>query len=157
MIYSKGGAAMQEYRADLAALRLIQVCLCLTAALITAAAAYFLKEWRIAVYCIAGVFCGSAVLIGFFCLPVWFSRVRCVVTSSRMTVCSGLIVKKEQSIRLDRIQFVQILSGPFNGLFGMNFIILHVYGGQLSVLFLKRQDRDALIAMLQQRGVFHAP
>ena len=68
-----------------------------------------------------------------------------------------LCIRRAQSVRFERVQFVQILSGPFDGAFGLNFVVLHMYGGHLTVPFLNRDDRVSFAALLQQKGVFHAP
>ena len=53
------------------------------------------------------------------------------------------------------MQFVQTITGPFDGIFGMNFIVLYVYGGQLTIPFLHKRDRQELTMLLEERGVFH--
>lgn len=148
---------MKEYRADTAALRLIQIVLCLISAVLSAAAVQFLAPWPILMWIAVAIFVGIGVILSFLLLPLMFRKLRCVVTAAQVSVRSGIILQQEQSIRLNTVQFVQIISGPFNGVFGMNFIILHVYGGQLAVLFLNRSDRQELTAFLRQKGVFYAP
>ena len=148
---------MREYHADITALRIIQVTLCLMAAGLTALAALFLSSFPIFMWIAAGIFAGIGVLAVFFLLPLLFRSLRCVVTATQVTVHSGIILRREQSIRLNTVQFVQIISGPFDGILGMNFVILHVYGGQLAVLFLSKADRKELAAFLCQKGVFHVP
>lgn len=148
---------MQEYRADTAALRLIQVILCLLAAGLSAAAAQFLSPWAILMWIVIAVFVGIAVIVSFLLLPLLFRRLRCVTTSSRVSVRSGILLQREQSIRLNTVQFVQIISGPFDGKCGLNFVILHVYGGSLAVLFLSKEEREEFTAFLIRKGVFHAP
>ena len=69
----------------------------------------------------------------------------------------GIFFKRKQSVRLDRVQFVQVITGAFDGILGLNFIILHVYGGQLMMMFLNKNDRNEITALLQQKGVYYAP
>lgn len=148
---------MKEYLADTAALRLIQVILCLLAAGLSAAAALFLDPLPILMWIVIAVFVGTGGIVSFILMPLMFRQLRCVVTATQISVRSGIFLHWEQSIRLNTVQFVQIISGPFDGILGMNFIILHVYGGQLSVLFLNKKDRTEFVAFLRQKGVFYAP
>lgn len=148
---------MKEYRPDMAALRLIQAVLCLISAGLSAAVMQLLTSFPIIMWTAVGVFVGVGVLAAFLFLPLMFRRLKCVVSSSQISVRSGIILQREQSIRLNTIQFVQIISGPFDGRLGLNFIVLHVYGGQLAVLFLSRDERKEFTAFLRQKGVFYAP
>ena len=148
---------MKEYHADTAARTLLQLLVCLAAALLSAAALSLLAPWRILMWILITVFVGTAGILCGVCLPLLFSHLRAVVTSSQVTVYSGVLMHREQSVRLDRVQFVQLLTGPADGIFGLNFIILHVYGGQLMLLFLSRKDRIELMQSLAQRGGFYAP
>lgn len=147
---------MKEYRPYSAALQLMQVLLCSFSAGISALALKLLAPFPIIMWTTVGVFAGIGVLLSFLFLPLMFRRLRCVVSSSQVSVRSGIILQREQSIRLNTVQFVQIISGPFDGRFGLNFIILHVYGGQLAVLFLSRNERNEFTDFLRQKGVFYA-
>ncbi|MDE7122469.1 MAG: hypothetical protein K2O42_09970, partial [Oscillospiraceae bacterium] len=61
------------------------------------------------------------------------------------------------SIRLQSVQFVQIVTGYHDGASGMNFIVLYVYGGSLLLSFLNRDNRRELMEFLERKGIFHAP
>ena len=147
---------MQDFRADRASLCLLQIVICLLAAVIDTAAALFLDHWTLLMWIVIAVIAGVAILVSFVLLPLSFRRLVCTVTATQITVCTGILFRKEQSVRMDAIQFVQLISGPFDGALGLNFVILHVYGGQLLILFLNRNDRNTLTAFLQQKGVFYA-
>lgn len=147
---------MKEYCADRGALHLLQILICLAGAGLSAAAAYFLHRWTGIMWSIVGVFSGAALILSTVCLPLFFARLRCYASPEKLTVIAGILFLREQSIRLDRVQFIQTVTGPFDGIFGLNFIVLYVYGGQLTIPFLNTQDRYELIAMLERGGVFHA-
>ena len=147
---------MKEYKASRGALHLIQIALFVLAALLSAAAFSFLGRWELIMWILISVFGGSAFVIGLICLPLFFRNLRCYASESRVSVMAGILFVREQSIRLERVQFVQIVTGPFDGIFGMNFIILHVYGGQLLIPFLLTGDRYEVIAKLERGGVFRA-
>lgn len=148
---------MQTFRADPAALRLLQIVICLLAAAVNITAVLFLASWTTAMWIIIAVAAAAALLVSFVLLPLFFRRLTCTVTASQITVCAGILFRQEQSVRMDAVQFVQLITGPFDGTLGLNFLVLHVYGGQLFILFLHKNDRDTLTALLQQKGVFYAP
>ena len=146
---------MREYRADIGAMQVIQILLCIVGAGVSLAAAHYLIRWVWLVWIVVGIFAGTAAVLSLICLPLYFRKLRIYATSSKVTITAGIFFQREQSIRLDRVQFVQIITGPFDGIFGMNFIVLYVYGGQLTIPFMNRKDRRELAGLLEQKGVFH--
>jgi membrane protein YdbS with pleckstrin-like domain len=152
----KGGHTVKEYRADWGALHLLQILICLVALLLCAAATFFLRYWEEIMWAVISVFAGAALVSSLLCLPLFFARMRFYATEEKLTVIAGILFLREQSIRLDRVQFIQTVTGPFDGAFGLNFIVLYVYGGQLTVAFLNKNDRYELIGLLERGGVFHA-
>ncbi len=148
---------MTTYHADHRAIRLLQLILIITAGLLSLAAKHFLSAYPTQMYIICTVILSIAILFGFLCLPLYLHSIRCIVTGAQITLRSGILIKQEQSIRLQNIQFVRIVHGPGNGAYGLNFIILHLYGGKLILPFLSRKDRMELTDFLRKKGVFHAP
>lgn len=148
---------MKEYSADLSAMKLLQIIVCILAALLIFACAKFLFRWTVVMWILIILFSAVAVIISFFCMPLYFSHLRYIVTANQVTVCTGMFSRQEQSIRLQSVQFAQVITGPFDGIFGLNFMILYVYGGSLMIFFLKKSDRLELIELLERKGVFHAP
>lgn len=151
----EGDRSMKEYRADIGALQVIQIMLCLIGAGLSFAAAHFLVRWVRIMWIVVGISAGTAALLALIGLPLFFRRLRCYASGTKITVRAGIFFLREQSIRLDRVQFVQTITGPFDGIFGMNFIVLYVYGGQLTIPFLHKRDRQELTMLLEERGVFH--
>ncbi len=148
---------MKTYHADTAALQLLQLAVLLTGGLLALTAGLTLYRWPVIMWSIAGICGGLAFLISLIVLPLWFRHFTCIVTSAQITRRSGIFFKREQSVRLQTIQFVQIITGPFNGRSGMNFILLHVYGGRMLLPCLRQEDRLALTEFLRAKGVYHAP
>ena len=146
----------KDCRADWGALHLLQLLICLAALLLCAAATFFLHYWEGIMWAVITVFAGVALVLSLLCLPLFFARMHFYATDEKLTVIAGILFLRAQSIRLDRVQFIQTVTGPFDGALGMNFIILYVYGGQLTVPFLNRTDRIELVHLLEQGGVFHA-
>lgn len=148
---------MKEYSADPAAMKLLQITVCLLAAVLIFASARFLYRWSVVMWILIGIFAVTAIVLSFFCMPLYFSNLRCIITANQVTVRTGMFFRREQSIRLQSVQFVQTITGPWNGILGLNFIILYVYGGSLMIFFLKKADRQELTEFLERKGVFHAP
>ena len=140
----EGDRSMKEYRADIGALQVIQIMLCLIGAGLSFAAAHFLVRWVRIMWIVVGISAGTAALLALIGLPLFFRRLRCYASGTKITVRAGIFFLREQSIRLD-----------FDGIFGMNFIVLYVYGGQLTIPFLHKRDRQELTMLLEERGVFH--
>ena len=147
---------MKEYRADHGALHLLQILICLAGTGLSAAATQLLSRWSWILWTVVGVFSGTAFVLSLICLPLFFARLRCYASEEKLTVIAGILFLREQSIRLDRVQFIQTVTGPFDGILGLNFIILYVYGGQLTIPFLSKNDRYELVGILERGGVFHA-
>jgi len=145
------------YHADTGALQLLQILICTVSAVLDVLAGIFLNSFPIIMWSITAVFTIVAVLLSFFILPLFFKNFCFIVTDSKIMVSMGIFFKRKQSVRLDRVQFVQVITGAFDGILGLNFIILHVYGGRLMMMFLNKNDRNEITALLQQKGVFYAP
>jgi membrane protein YdbS with pleckstrin-like domain len=133
----------------------LQVLLLVAGGLLCGASVLLLRS--ILMWVCTAVFLGTAVLLGFVLLPLYFRGLECRVSDTKLTVCAGVFFRREQTVRLHSVQFVQLISGPFDGAWGMNFIILHLYGGQIAICFLHRRDYRELAALLEQRGGFHVP
>lgn len=146
---------MKEYYADLSAMKLLQILIFITAIILVIASALLFSRWKIIMWILISSFILIAVIISFLCLPLYFKALRCIVTANQITIRQGIFFLREQSIRLQSVQFVQLITGPFDGMLGLNFIILYVYGGSLMIFFMKKQDRQELTDFLQRKGVFH--
>jgi len=138
-------------------MKLLQITACLISALLSAVCARFLFPWPFIMWILIIIFIAVAVIFSFICLPFYFANLKCIVTANQVTIRTGVFFRREQSIRLQTVQFVQLITGPFDGAFGLNSIILYVYGGNMMILFLKKQDRQELTQFLERKGVFHAP
>ncbi len=148
---------MKEYSADLSAMKLLQIIVCLLAFLLSIASVKFLSRWIFVMWGLVILFSVTAAVLSFFCIPLYFSNLKCIVTANQVTIRTGMFFRREQSIRLQSVQFVQLITGPWDGILGLNFIILYVYGGSLMIFFLKKNDRRELTEFFERKGVFHAP
>ncbi len=148
---------MNNYRADFSAVRCLQILFALAAVLIHTAAELLLRSHPLTVRIVSWSAAGIALTTGFLLLPLFVGSIRCDVTSAQITLRCGILFQREQSILLQNVQFVQVIRGPFDGRWGMNFLMLHVYGGRLTIPFLSRSDRKQITEFLRKKGVFHAP
>lgn len=148
---------MNTYRADPNAAHVLQILLLLLTGLFCLAAWLFLRRYRILLLCLCGGAVLAAVLIGCILFPLALRQIRCIVSSGQITVKSGIFLHREQSVSIRTIQFVQVIQGPLDGKWGLNFIILHVCGGRLLLPFLRQGDRAEVTEFLRHKGVFHAP
>ncbi len=148
---------MNTYRADFSAVKCLQILFALAVLLIHTAAKLLLRSHPLAVHIVSWSAAAIALTTGFLLLPLFVSSIRCDVTSAQITLRCGILFRREQSILLQNVQFVQIIRGPLDGKWGMNFLMLHVYGGRLIIPFLSRSDRLQIAEFLRKKGVFHAP
>lgn len=148
---------LKEYAADLSAMKLLQIAVCLLAAILIAACVWLLSRWTIVMWIVISILIVAAFVFSFLWMPMYFARLECIVTSNQITIRTGILLQREQSIRLQSVQYVQLITGPFDGMLGLNFILLYVYGGSMMIFFLSQQSRKELVDFLQRKGVFHVP
>ncbi|MDE5792775.1 MAG: PH domain-containing protein [Oscillospiraceae bacterium] len=147
---------MKEYYADLSAMKLLQVLISVITVILISASIFIFFRLKIIIWILVGIFIITAIIINFICLPVYFKTLKYTVTANQITIRQGIFLVREQSIKLQSVQFVQFITG-LNGMFGLNFVILYVYGGSMMIFFMKKQDRQELTDFLQRKGIFHAP
>ncbi len=148
---------MTTYRADPAAAHILQILLLLCAGVLCLAAWIFLRRFPAALICVCAAVLFAAVLSGGVLLPLALRRIRCIVTNGQITVKSGIFLRREQSLSIRTIQFVQVIHCPFSGKGGLHFIILHLCGGRMLLPFLGQEDCTQITEFLRNKGVYHAP
>ncbi len=148
---------MTTYPTDPHAAYPLQAALLLTAGLLCLGAWLFLRAYSL----LFSIFCSAvllaALLGGFVLFPLYLRSIRYAVTSGQITVRAGILFRREHSVPLQSVQFAESIQGPGGGKWGMNFIILHVCGGRLTMVFLRRRDWEGIVSFLQKKGVYHAP
>lgn len=148
---------MTIYRADPDAAHVLQILLLLCAGSLCLAAWLFLRRYPIALTCVCAAAILSAVLVGCILFPLVLRRIRCIVTNGQITVRSGIFLRREQSVSIRTIQFVQVIHSLPIGTWGLHCIILHLCGGRLIIPFLGREDCTQITEFLRNKGVYHAP
>ena len=103
------------------------------------------------------LFLSTGAFLNLFFLPSYFKKLYYYITPEQIAIHKGIFFRREQSIRLQSVQFVQIITGYHDGISGLNFMILYVYGGSLLLSFMSRDDRRELTEFLKRKGIFHAP
>ncbi len=147
---------MTAYHADSAAMRLMHCILLLFTGLSLLAVRAFLSAHPVLMCGLTALSLGISAVLGFLFIPLYIRSIRCTVTGTQITVRYGIFLRQEQSVRLRHVRYVRIIHGPKNGACGLNFVCLHVCGGNLVMPFLSRRDRSALTDFLRDKGVFHA-
>ncbi len=148
---------MTTYRADPTAAHILQIPLLLCAGVLCLAAWLFLRRDPAALGCVCAAVLLAAVLFGCVLLPLALRRIRCIVTNGQITVSSGIFLRREQSVSIRTIQFVQVIHSLSLGTGGLHFIILHLCGGRLILPFLGEEDCTQITEFLRNKGVYHAP
>ncbi|MBR1591946.1 MAG: PH domain-containing protein [Ruminococcus sp.] len=82
----------------------------------------------------------TAIFIMFVYFPLYISSLSYETTSTEVIKHSGVLVRTHQSVRFDSIQYTAVINTPLSQYTGFNFIVFFVYGGQLRLDFLSRQD-----------------
>lgn len=145
-IYLERGTSMKHYVPDRRCLSTLRILITVAAVLIIAAARYFLPIEKLVFAITLGTIL-IACLEMFIHLPLYFSSISYTATNTEVIKSSGVFIKVHQSIRYSSIQYTTIVSSPFSQYTGFNFIIFFVYGGQLRLLFLKRDDVGQIIRL----------
>lgn len=148
---------MNTYRADRNAAHVLQILCLLLTGLFCLVTWTFLRPYAVLLFWLWAAAICLAILFSCILAPLGLQSVSCIITSGQITLKTGIFLHREQSVRYDSIQFVQVIRGPFDGKWGMNFILLHLCGGRLLLPFLRQKDCKALLKLLRNKGVFHAP
>lgn len=116
-------------------------------------AAALLLTGKAALWCAVSL--GLAALLICFWIPPWLRRLRCTLTGTHITVCSGFFWKRKTSMALRNIRSVRLIETPLGGRWGMGVVILSGLGGSLGVPLLSASDCRSLLLALERRGVCH--
>lgn len=135
---------MKGYSPDRRCLSTLRLLITLAVVIIVAAAKYFIPIDKI-VFIIVISAVSIACFEMFIHLPLYFSSIKYNTTETEVTKSSGVFIKVHQSVRYSSIQYTTIIKSPLSKHTGFNFIIFFVYGGQLRLLFLKKEDADEII------------
>ncbi len=142
----KGGISMSIYRLDAAARRILQLAGILPGLALACIGRFLPAPLPILMYA-AAVICTAG---GEIWLHFWLRTMRCEVTPERITLFSGVLLRRRRCIPRRCIRFLQTAC-LYPG--GLRFLTVYAYGGRLTVPFLGREDCQALAALLRE-GVF---
>ncbi|MDE5768752.1 MAG: PH domain-containing protein [Oscillospiraceae bacterium] len=147
-----------KYYADRSAMKLLQIVILILSSILTALCLLCYLRFELLVFLILMIlFLSTGALLTLFFLPLYFKNLYYHITPEQIAIHKGIFFRREQSIRLQSVQFVQIITGYHDGISGLNFMILYVYGGSLLLSFMNRDDRRELTEFLERKGIFHAP
>lgn len=86
------------------------------------------------------------VVFSFIYCPLLFRSLKYTVTDTEVKRSGGVFIKKFQSVRYSSVQYITTARSFLSQYTGLNFIVYFVYGGQLRLLFLSRDDADEIMA-----------
>ena len=139
---------MKDYYPDKHCLLTIILLIILFEALIWFAAWKFIPErFAVAVTIIRITAIVIGVIIGFIYFPLFFRTVKYTLTETEIIRTSGVFIKIYQSVRYSSIQYMTIISSPFSKVSGFNFVVFFMFGGQLRLLFLARDDAEEIMKL----------
>lgn len=147
---------MKEYYADLSAMKLLQILIFIITTILVISSVLIFYRWKFIMWILISIFIIIIIITNYICLPIYFKNLKYTITTNHISIRQGIFFQREQSIRLQSVQFVQLITG-LNGMFGLNFIILYVYGGSMMIFFMKKQDFQEVTEFLQRKGIFHVP
>ena len=94
-----------------------------------------------------------AIFVMFIYFPLYFSSLTYETTSTEVIKHSGVVMRSHQAIRYDSIQYTTVISTPLSQYTGFNFMIFFIYGGQLRLNFLSRQDTVEILKSARIKGM----
>ena len=102
------------------------------------------------VRCTAAAIC---ILLGYIYYPLFVRTLKYTVTDTEIKRSGGVFIRTFQSVRYSSVQYITTARCSFSHYTGLNFILFFVYGGQMRLLFLSREDSDEIMqtAFLRQR------
>lgn len=137
---------MKEYFPDKRSLWAIKLLTIPVVAAIWAASGMFIPiEMIVKTVRIATVVIG--VLLSFIYCPLLFMSLKYTVTDTEIIRSGGVFIKKYQTVRYSSVQYITYAKSFLSQYTGLNFIVLFVYGGQLRLLFLSRDDAEEIMAL----------
>jgi membrane protein YdbS with pleckstrin-like domain len=96
-------------------------------------------------------------VIGFFVeivyLPLYFKSIKYYVSPKRVIKVSGVIVTSRQIVKTNSIQYTTVIGTPFSKCTGLNFMVLNTFGGQMVLYFLKKNDVDEIISIVEAYSI----
>lgn len=87
----------------------------------------------------------AAVLLIFVYIPMYFRYTEYTVYETEIRKTSGVFMRTTHSIKFTAVQYCTFAKLPFSSLIGSNFIIFYVYGGNMVLYFLKREDAEYIL------------
>ena len=136
---------MRKYTFKPSALYIMSVAMFLTAGLGAVLAWRYLSSFEILMFVLIGLFAAAAVLFGLILLPMYFRRTVIYISTSEITVHTGLIYLKREHMKMSAVQYVTEISMPLGKLTGFNFVILRALGGSLILPFLDAKDCEEIL------------
>ncbi len=131
---------MKEYYADKTCLNMFRIIILILTVVVIAVVSHFLSFIPIIMIIVCAVF----FIIGFFVsliyLPIYFKNMKYYISDEKIVKVSGFYFIKTQTVKVKKVLYTTTISTPFSKITGLNFIMLHAYGGMLPIMFVSNRD-----------------
>lgn len=93
------------------------------------------------------ILAAAAVIAMFIYIPMYFFALSYTADKSEIRKKSGVLFKKNQSVKFSSVQYSTLVTTPFSEYTGLNFIVFYVYGGRIILMYLKKSDVNEILAL----------
>ncbi len=136
---------MKSYIPDKNSLNILRGAAAILTTILIVALRFIIKPY-VLVTVLSVILAFMAIILMFIYLPLYFSSLSYYLHEKEIVRISGVLFRKKQTIQITSVQYYTLISTPFSKSTGLNFIIFHVYGGRLTLMFLGRDDIREIIA-----------
>ncbi|MBP1548624.1 MAG: PH domain-containing protein [Oscillospiraceae bacterium] len=88
-------------------------------------------------------------IFAFVMLPLWFCSLRYFVSSEKIIIQSGVLVKKRIYVRTEAIQYIVVVKCPVVFKVNINIILINVFGNRINLPFLSLHDVEEISKIIQ--------
>ena len=96
----------------------------------------------------------SAVAVVLDCvyIPLYFRNLRYETDGERITKYSGVVFHTSKTAEFSAVRYITSATTPFSQHTGLNFAVLFMYGGRLTLMFLSKKDMQEIIDLGAERA-----
>ena len=105
---------------------------------------YYISEnfsaFETAAEIVAAILIIAYAFFSFVILPLWHRSLCYTILADEMILRSGVIFKNSIHVKISAIQYTTVVKCPVSSKINFNFLLMHVYGGRLVLMFLSLQN-----------------
>ena len=102
-------------------------------------------------YISMGVITVIGVFFASIYVPLYFTNAFVTISTKTVSKHSGFFIKSNQTMKISSIQYITAINIPLFKYIGFNFLILSAFGGNLILIFLKKDDCKELYENIVKR------